>query len=217
VAIKVTRALTEISRGFPSAYKVLTIAGVVFLLFNFLSWLLAADPVYESWLRVSGSITDVMEKLVPGVNRATSFLDQHRAILGQRQILYWIPAIRNVLSIDFALVLFFSLFFSAALFLDLLADPKRARDSINRAHNGDLGGDIEDLLLRGLALVSLFFLPLYFGMVGTVNPYLISLSMNIVYYTTVLGIDGLFICLTIFLLLCDLRTNWRDEGKPIKS
>jgi hypothetical protein len=101
-----TAALREISGGFPSAHKVLILAVFFFSLFNLASALIAGTAIYESWLVVSQPLTDTVAKIVPAVFVATVFLENHRSFLEEHSTLYWIPAIRNVLSLDFGL--FFS-------------------------------------------------------------------------------------------------------------
>jgi hypothetical protein len=115
--------LAQMSAGFPLAYALFVAAGIVFILFNLASLLASTEPIYASWLEVSQPFTDDVARFVPAVDTATAFLQQHRDFLEERGRLYWIPSIRNVLSIDFALILLLPLCFAMLLCVDLLRVP----------------------------------------------------------------------------------------------
>ena len=195
--------LAQMSAGFPLAYALFVASGIVFILFNLASLVASTEPIYASWLEVSQPFTDAVARIVPAVDTATAFLQQHRDFLEERDRLYWIPAIRNVLSIDFALILVLPLCYGIVLCIDLLRDRDRALANINKldAASRERGYSIGDVLWRLVLFLSIFFLPVYFGLVGTVQPSLISFGRNMNYYFIVLGVDGLVLFQTIYYVM----------------
>src|ERR1700720_232148 len=98
--------LAQMSAGFPLAYALFVASGIVFILFNLASLVASTGPLYGTWLEGSLPFTDAVARIVPAVDAATAFLQQRRGFLEEHDSLYWIPAVRNVLSIDFAMILF---------------------------------------------------------------------------------------------------------------
>jgi hypothetical protein len=205
--------LAQMSAGFPLAYALFVAAGIVFILFNIASLLASTEPIYASWLEVSQPFTDDVARFVSAVDTATAFLQQHRDFLAERGRLYWIPSIRNVLSIDFALILLLPLCFAMLLCVDLLRDPERALDNINKldAASKEGGYSPGNVLARLVLFLSIFFLPIYFGL--AVQPSLISFGRSMNYYFVVLGVDGFALLQAIYYVtaLAVLKLGVRRE------
>ena len=190
------------SAGFPLAYALFIASSIVFILFNLASLLASTEPLYASWLEVSQPFTDDMARSVPAVDTATAFLQQHRDFLQEHGRLYWIPAIRNVLSIDFALILFLPLCYGMVLCIDMVRDSERAFANIAKldAASRERGHSIGRVLLQLAVSLLLFFLPLYSGLV--IEPHLSSYYSNIRFYFIVLGMDGFILFLTVYYVMC---------------
>jgi hypothetical protein len=193
--------MSEVFRVFPLGHKIIKVAVVLFLIFNVGSWIgFTTDrPLYADWLETSQPITYAVAEIIPAVDMATTFLDTPR-----RSGLYasWIPSIRNLLSINFALFFLFPVCFGIAAYADVIT---------SREH---VGAEIEAFSLRTKASInSLFwrcvgfpvvFLPLaYFGI--ATRPWLISYGKNVVGYIILFGIFQLFllqaICYFIFSII----------------
>lgn len=194
--------LAQMSAGFPLAYALFVAAGIVFILFNLASLLASTEPIYASWLEVSQPFTDDVAKLVPAVDSATAFLQQHRDFLEERDWLYWIPTMRNVLAVDFAMILFLLLCFAIVLCIELLRAPERALANIDKldAATRKRGYSVGRVLLQLVLCLLLFFLPVYFGLL--IKPYLSSFVRGMRYYFVVLGVDGLILFLTVYYVMC---------------
>jgi len=205
----------QMSAGFPLAYALFVASGIVFILFNLASLVASTEPIYVSWLQVSQPFTDDVARFVPAVDVATAFLQQHRDFLEARDRLYWIPAIRNVLSIDFAMILVLPLCYGMFLGIDLLRNLERALVNIDKldAATREGGFSVGYVLLRLVLWLLLFFLLPYFGLFGAAQPSLISFYRNMRYYFIILGIDGLILFLTVYyvMLLMVLKLGLRPE------
>ena len=212
VPFRVTAILANMSRGFPLAYKVFFISAIVFSLFSLISLVASETPLYARWLEASQPFTDAVAGFVPAVGAATDFLQRHRSILEEHNSLYWIPTIRNVLSTDFALLLFFPCCFALALCIDLLRDTKRASSNF-AGDSAGLGYPIGNVVLRLLICLLVFFLPVYFGFAGTANPYLMGLTATMIYYFVVLGIGGLFLFVVIYLAVSLMTAKLRARAE----
>jgi hypothetical protein len=230
--VRKTRVPTKVflalmSAGFPLAYALFIAAGIVFILFNLASLLASTDPLYGTGLEVSQPFTDAVARIVPAVDAATAYLQQRRGLLEERHSLYWIPAIRNVLSIDFAMILFLPPCYGVLLWIDLLRDRERALASVNKldAATRERGYSVGDVLARFVLFFPIFFLPPYFGLFGMVRS-LISFGRNMSFYFIVLGVDGLILLYAIYYLMCFtvLKLGPRPEyqgnaapGKPSEN
>jgi hypothetical protein len=216
--ISVTAILRLMSGGFPLAFGVFVIAVGIFTLFNLATLFVPTKPAYAHWLEISEPFTEAVAKFVPAVNNATAFLQEHREFLEQRHRLYEIPAIRNVLAIDFALLLFLPFCFAVALWIDLTRNRERALNNLNKveAYSNELGYPaVGDLILRLVLTLSLFFVPVYFGLFGAADPSLgLGFGRSVRYYLVVLGIDGIFIFITIYLLVAFVAKKVELRAQP---
>jgi hypothetical protein len=199
VPIRIIATLGEMAGGFPVAHKVYVAAVVEFGVFNLGSLLLAGTSAYAGWLDVSQPFTDAVANFVPAVHAATAFQEEHRAFLEQHDVLYWVPAIRNVLSIDFALFFLFQIFFILALSIDVIANPDKAFGNFKAACN-KLGYPVGNVILRLVCLLVLLLL-FYFGVAGMANPHLIGLSVSIIKYFVMIGLGSLLMFAALYLAI----------------
>jgi hypothetical protein len=123
-------SLADMFEGFPLAHKVFVVAAIVFTLFNFGSWIGSGTsyPLYARWLEISQPFTDTVAVIFPAVDSATQFLEKPRST---GSFSYMVPAVRNLLSVNFALFLFFPSCFAVAACVDLLRNPERAWNNID--------------------------------------------------------------------------------------
>jgi len=136
---------------------------------------------------------------VPAVHDATAYLQEYRVSLATRDHLYWIPAVRNVLSIDYTLFAFFQLAFMMALSIDLIANPSGAFKNF-RAACAKLNYPVGNVLLMLICFL-LLFVPLYFGVAGLAKPHLYSLSATIIEYFLLFGSIGLIMFAASYLAI----------------
>jgi hypothetical protein len=166
--------LNDTFRGFPLAYGVFAVAAVVFSLFNLGSWVASRDPVCAAWLDVSRPFTNAMARFVPAVDFTTAFLEEHRSFLEERHGQYWIPAVRNLLLINFALLFFFPSCFALAACVDMLRNRERALRNAE-AVSKRLKAPINQTILFCAVYLSIFLIPFYFF--GDVfHPFLLDLT-----------------------------------------
>jgi len=212
--IRAPITLTDMFGGFPLAYGVFAVAAVVFSLFNFGSSVASTTPVYARWLDASQPFTDAAASFVPAVDSATAFLEKHRDFLEEHHRLYWIPAVRNVLSINFALLLFFPSCFAVATCIDLFRDPERALNNVD-AVSKRLKAPINQIILRCAICLLLFLMPVYFDFGTTSDPFLTGFTVTILYYVIVFGANGLLLFITIYLVisLAIIRLGLHPERK----
>ncbi len=192
--------LGEMAGGFPIAYKVRAVAAILFIAFNLGSILGSETSAYRGWLELTQPLTDAVAEFVPAVGSATAYMEKRRTRLEQGNNLYWIPAVRNILSIDFGLIFFSSLCFIVAVSIDLLLNPERAFKNIAAfcARNGRSPGY---LIPRLTIFLSLCFVPFYFGMSGLMDPHLISLTVTMILYFLLLGGDGVAVFALIYFVI----------------
>jgi hypothetical protein len=192
-------SLADMFGGFPLAYKVFNVAAIVFNLFDFGSYVAstASPALYARWLAISQPFTDAVASFVPAVDYATGYLETYHGS-------YLIPAVRNVLSINFAMLLFFPSCFAVALCIDLFSEPERVLNSID-AVSKRLKAPISEITFRCAIFLLLFFLPVYFGYGST--PYIIGFGVTIIYYIIVLGGNGLAIFVTIYFVMSLIITK----------
>jgi hypothetical protein len=188
--------------GFPIGYKVYLVAAILFIAFNLGSILASGTSVYRGWLELTQPLTDAMAEFVPAVGSATIYMENRRTRLEQRNNLYWIPAVRNILSIDFGLIFFFSLCFIVAVSIDLLllSNPERAFNNI-AAVSMKSGYSPGNCILRFTTFLLLCFVPVYFSIFGVTDPHLISLTATMMGYFAVLGGDGFMLFALIYFLI----------------
>jgi hypothetical protein len=199
--IRIIGTLAEMAEGFPIAHRVFAVAVATFTLFHLGSMLASTTPAYQVWLEASEPFTEAAATVIPAVTSAGDFLQMHRNFLEEHGTLYWIPAVRNVLSIDFALLLFFPSCFIVALCIDLLWDRQRALKHTDQVVRR-LGYPIGRAILW-LAAFSLFFLLSFcFDLFGMARPFLLGLATSLVAYYIVIGISGMFLFSAIYLAVC---------------
>jgi hypothetical protein len=192
--------LGEMAGGFPIGYKVYLVAAILFIAFNLGSILASGTSVYRGWLELTQPLTDAMAEFVPAVGSATIYMENRRTRLEQRNNLYWIPAVRNILSIDFGLIFFFSLCFIVAVSIDLLSNPERAFNNIAAVSTKYRSSPGKSILGFTMYL-SLFFVPFYFSIFGLTDPHLISLTSTMSIYFVVLGGGGIALFALIYFLI----------------
>lgn len=186
--------LTDMFRGFPLAYAVFILAAIVFGVFDFGSYIASAtlQRPYERWLEISEPTTNGVARFVPAVDSATGYLQMYRGS-------YLIPAVRNVLSINFLLLLFFPLCFALALCIDVFRGTERALNNII-AVSEKLKISIGEAVLRCIFFLLLLLFPIYFGY--GVSPYIIGFGATIIYYVIVFGGNGLALFIAFYFLTC---------------
>jgi hypothetical protein len=192
--------LGEMATGFPIAYKIYAVAAILFIVFNLGSILASGTPAYRGWLELTQPLTDAVAEFVPAVGSATTYMEKRRTRLEQGNNLYWIPAVRNILSINFGLIFFFSLCFIVAISIDLLLNPERAFKNI-AAFSVKNGRSPGYLILRLTMFLSLFFVPFYFSISGLMDPHLISLTVTMIIYSLLLGGDGIAVFALIYFVI----------------
>jgi hypothetical protein len=197
MAIRDVVSLGEMAEGFPFAFKVYILAGLVFISFNFGSVLASNTLAYRDWLEVAQPLTDAVAEYIPAVPSATTYMEKNRARLEQSEDLYWIPAVRNVLSFDFGLIFVFSVCFTMAILIDLLWDSERAYENIAKVSN-KYGHSPGAFVLGFTMYLLLCFVPFYFSVFGVADPHLTSLTTTMMGYFVIIGAGGLAIVGVIY-------------------
>jgi hypothetical protein len=192
--------LGEMAEGFPIAFKVYLVAAILFIVFNLGSILASETSAYRGWLELTQPLTDAMAEFVPAVGSATTYMEKRRTRLEQGNNLYWIPAVRNILSVDFGLIFFFSLCFIVAISTDLLLNPERAFRNI-AAFSTKYGHSTGNFILRMTMFLSLCFVPFYFSISGLMDPHLTSLTGTMIIYFSLLGGDGIAVFALIYFVI----------------
>jgi hypothetical protein len=185
-------SVAELFAGYPLAYKECVVATAMFVLFNFASWVGAtiSEPLYARWLDVCRPLVDAVAEVVPAIDAATAYLETHSAA-------YMIPAVRNVLSLNFSLLLLSSCCFLIATSIDLFRDPERALNNFD-AVSMKLKIPTEQVLVRCVLFLLLFFLPFYFDLGSVADPWAASFTMTMAGYVTMFAANGLCVLLTIY-------------------
>jgi hypothetical protein len=180
-------SLADMFGGYPLAYKVFAVAATVFTLFNLGSLVGSSTSYYIRWLQITQPLTDAVAAIFPAVDSATEFLEKPWSTGSYSHM---VPAVRNLLSVNFAMFLFFPSCFAIAACVDLLRDPERARNNIDTVSQ-KLKAPIWEIILRCVICLSLFFLPFFLGYLAPTG----------VYYATVFGGSGLFLFIAIYFII----------------
>jgi hypothetical protein len=206
VTIQDRVSLADVFRGYPLAHKVFAAGAIVFILFNFWSWVGSSTsyPPYARWLEISQPFTDAVAVIFPAVDSATRFLEKPRST---GPYSYMVPAVRNLLSVNFFLFLFLLFCFAIASCIDLFREPERVWNNID-AVSKRLNVPMWNQIVRFAIFLVIFFLPFYFGYAS--NPYLVALAPNVIFYAVVFGVCGLMlfvaICFIISLIALRLKS-----------
>jgi hypothetical protein len=209
--------LGEMAEGFPIAFKVYSVAAILFIVFNLGSILASETSAYRGWLELTQPLTDAVAEFVPAAGSATTYMEKRRTRLEQGNHLYWIPAVRNILSIDFELIFFFSLCFIVSISTDLLLNPERAFRNI-AAFSTKYGHSPGNFILRLTMYLSLFFVPFYFSISGLMDPHLTSLTGTMIIYFSLLGAGGIAVFALIYFVIPFVAVRFysghRDSSAP---
>jgi len=182
-------SVADVYEPYPIARRVLSVAAGVFLIYNFVSWIgsTTSHPLYARWLDISEPFTDAVAAIFPGINSSTAYLES-------RHFSYMIPAVRNLLSINFALLLLLPSCFAVAACIDLFKDPEQVLRSID-AISKRVPMSIREVGVRAAMFLFFFFPPLYFGLAS--DPYVTGFTPTIAYYVVAFGVIGIALNIAI--------------------
>src|SRR5580700_4359720 len=108
-------------------------------------------------------MTDAVAEIVPAVDSMTHYLEQNNADM------HTVPAIRNLLAINFVLLFFFTPCFLGAAFIDLFREPSRACDNmVLITERTKL--PINQFFARVAPSILLCLVTLYFDILGIATP-----------------------------------------------
>ena len=198
--------VADMYAGYPLARKIFGAALVVFALYNFFSWLgsITSYPLYVRWLEASQPFADIVAVVFPGIDSATAYLKAHNGS-------YMIPVTRNLLSIDFALLLILPSCVAVIVCVDFLRSPRlvsaRVREIFKRVRMpiGEIG-------LRSLMMLMLIFVPLYFGLIS--DPLVMGFTETVAYYVVVFGFGMLYFLISVCCFLSLIVLKMRPPSPP---
>ena len=189
IRLVVNLSVDDMYAGYPLARKVLSVAVIAFAIYNFASWLgsVTASPVYERWLNASQPFTDVMAAAFPAIDSSTAYLKTHNGS-------YMIPVARNLLSINFALLMFLPSCVAGAACTDLLRNPQIVARSVDEIFQ-KVRMPIKEIGVRSSIMFLAIFGLLYSGLVS--DPFVMGYTTTIAYYAFVFGGGSLYFAITV--------------------
>jgi hypothetical protein len=187
-------SLAGVFSGSPLAQKVFVAGTTAFALFNFGSWIAAINSlaVYADWLEASQPFTDAVARIVPAVDSAPVYLENHAPDM--------IPAVRNILAINFALLLFFPWPFAVATCVDLLRNPERASGNMEAVATVFYAPS-NQVIWRGTVMFLALFVPFYFNLLGVARPWLLGITTTMADYVVLFGVIALYLLMLIFCVI----------------